>query len=98
MRSLLVAATAALVLASAASAGTLSPCALVTAADAGKALGVTVGRGCELGFRIGCVSGLRTTQQNDRSSWFDKVRPQSFVYIIQDSYYCQNWRGVNTFA
>ena len=45
MRSLLVAATAALVLASAASAGTLSPCALVTAADAGKALGATVGRG-----------------------------------------------------
>jgi hypothetical protein len=45
MRWLLVAAAAVLVFVPVASAGTPSPCALVTAADAGKALGVTIGRG-----------------------------------------------------
>jgi len=45
MRRLLFAATAAVVLAPAATAGSLSPCVLVTAADAGKALGVKVGAG-----------------------------------------------------
>jgi hypothetical protein len=45
MRRLLVLAAGALVLAPAASAGSLSPCTLVTADDAGKALGVKVGRG-----------------------------------------------------
>jgi hypothetical protein len=45
MRWLIVVAAAALAFVPAASAGALSPCALVTAADAGKALGATVGKG-----------------------------------------------------
>ena len=45
MRRLLVVAVTVLAVAPAASASALSPCALVTAADAGKALGTTVGRG-----------------------------------------------------
>jgi hypothetical protein len=57
MRWLLVVAAAVLVCAPAASAGTLSPCALVTAADAGKALGATVSRGKAqaLGLYKGCT-------------------------------------------
>src|SRR5918911_1009294 len=42
---LLAAAAAAVALVPAASGGTLTPCALVTAADAAKALGTTVGKG-----------------------------------------------------
>jgi hypothetical protein len=45
MRRLLLAAAAALVLVPAGSSAPLSPCALVTADDAGKALGTKVGRG-----------------------------------------------------
>ena len=45
MRRLLVLAACALVLAPGASAGSRSPCTLVTADDAGKALGATVGKG-----------------------------------------------------
>ena len=79
MRSLLVAATAVLVLVPAASAATLSPCALVTAADAGKALGVTVGRGKAqtLGLYKACTytKGRKTltvlVRQIDRGT-FDK--------------------------
>jgi hypothetical protein len=54
---LLAAAAAALVLVPTASAGTLSPCALVTAADAGKVLGATVGKGRAqtLGLYKGCT-------------------------------------------
>ena len=57
MRGLLVVAAAVLVCVPTASAGTLSPCALVTAADAGKALGATVGRGKAqtLGLYKGCT-------------------------------------------
>ena len=45
MRWLLVVALAVLAVAPAASGGALSPCVLVTASDAGKALGTTVGKG-----------------------------------------------------
>jgi hypothetical protein len=45
MRRLLLAAAAVLVVAPAASAGASSPCVLVTADDAGKALGAKVGKG-----------------------------------------------------
>jgi len=45
VRTLLAVAAAVVAVAPAASAGTTSPCALVTAGDAGKALGVNVGKG-----------------------------------------------------
>ena len=79
MRWLLVVVAAVLVCAPPASAGTLSPCALVTAADAGKALGATVGRGKAqtLGLYKGCTytKGRKTltvlVRQIDRGT-FDK--------------------------
>ena len=57
MRWLLVVAVAVLAVAPAASGSALSPCVLVTAADAGKALGTTVGRGKAqtLGLYKGCT-------------------------------------------
>jgi hypothetical protein len=57
MRRLLVVAAAVFALAPAASGSTLSPCVLVTAADAGKALGTTVGKGKAqtLGLYKGCT-------------------------------------------
>jgi hypothetical protein len=64
MRRLLLVAAAALAVVPAASSGTTSPCALVTADDAGKALGVKVGRGTPktLGLYKACTytKGRRT--------------------------------------
>jgi hypothetical protein len=64
MRRLLVLAATAFVVAPAASGSTLGPCALVTAADAGKALGTTVGKGKAqtLGLYKACtyVKGRKT--------------------------------------
>src|SRR4051812_48432062 len=57
MRRLLVVAAAALAVAPAASAGSTSPCTLVTADDAGKALGVKVAKGAAktLGLYKACT-------------------------------------------
>ena len=77
MRRLLVAAAAALVAAPTASAATTGPCVLVTADDAGKALGVKVGAGKAqtLGLYKACTytKGRRTltvlVRQIDKSTF-----------------------------
>jgi hypothetical protein len=77
MRRRLVAAAAALVVAPTASAGTTSPCVLVRADDAGKALGVKVGPGKAqtLGLYKACTytKGRRTltvlVRQTDKSTF-----------------------------